>query len=364
MRRILLIKTSSLGDVIHTLPALSDARTALGDVRFDWVVEEGFVQIPRWHPAVDRVIPVGLRRWRKQGWLGSLASGGLIGEWRELKRQMHSHRLDAVIDAQGLIKSALITRQAHGSGIGPRYGLDKHSARESLSARVLDRPIAVPRDQHAVQRVRQLFAASLGYPLPVSPSVFAPDYGLDRAAMARSATTPYLVFLHGTTWASKRYPLIFWRELCERANTAGYAVKLPWGNTIEHLHAQKIAQPLLESGGDVEVLPSLDLQGMAGWLAGASGVVATDTGLGHLAAALGVPQVSVYSSTDPARTGALGQHQAHLAVSGYGCAPCMQRRCNHPVQGRSLVDPPCFESLPPQAIVDRLLELIDGAATH
>ncbi len=340
--RVLIIKTSSLGDVIHTLPALTDAVNALGDVRFDWVVEEGLAEIPCWHPAVDRIIPVAMRRWRKNGWIRSW----LAGEWMAVVREMRAEKYDAVIDAQGLIKSALITRKA----LGPRYGLDKNSAREALSAMVLDHPLAVSKDQHAVQRVRQLFAQALGYNLPATPA----DFRLDRTQLARSSASPYWVFLHGTSWASKRYPLPLWRQLRELASGAGYMVKLPWGSPMERLVAEEIAQ----QNDNAEVLPQQSLSEMAGWLAGAAGVVATDTGLGHLAAALGVPQVSLYSSTDASRTGAEGFNQQHLAVSRYDCAPCFQRNCSHRLHGQSLLDPPCFETLPAKTIAMELQRLI------
>src|SRR5690606_6912806 len=166
--RVLLIKTSSLGDVIHTLPALTDALEAIPGIRFDWVVEEGFAEIPVWHPAVAEVIPVAIRRWRKSP-LKTLRSG----EWQRFRQRLHKHSYDLVIDAQGLFKSAVLTL---GLKV-PVAGLDRRSAREPLASRFYDKRIAVPRDQHAVERVRQLFAQALGYRLPARVG----DYGLYRA---------------------------------------------------------------------------------------------------------------------------------------------------------------------------------------
>ena len=102
--RVLLVKTSSLGDVIHTLPALTDAQRAIPGIQFDWVVEEGFAEIPAWHPAVAQVIPVAIRRWRKHP-LQTLRSG----EWRRFKARLRETHYDLVIDAQGLLKSAWLT---------------------------------------------------------------------------------------------------------------------------------------------------------------------------------------------------------------------------------------------------------------
>mgnify|MGYP003604329080 FL=1 len=168
--RVLLIKTSSLGDVIHTLPALTDAARAIPGIQFDWVVEEGFAEIPTWHPAVAQVIPVALRRWRK-----NLLQTWKSGEWAAFKQRLREGRYDLVIDAQGLLHSALLTRYVD----APVAGLDRASAREPLASRCYDRPCAVAWGQHAVERVRQLFAQALGYSLPQSVG----DYGLDSGAM-------------------------------------------------------------------------------------------------------------------------------------------------------------------------------------
>ena len=157
--RVLLIKTSSLGDILHVLPALSDAAAAIPGIRFDWVVEEAFAEVPSWHPAVDRVIPVAIRRWRKNG-LRALLSG----EWGGFRKQLRMEEYDQVLDAQGLIKSALVSWMARGE----RVGLDADSAREPLASRFYDRSIAVAKGEHAVIRLRRLFAEALGYPMPKS----------------------------------------------------------------------------------------------------------------------------------------------------------------------------------------------------
>ncbi len=182
--RVLIIKTSSLGDVIHTLPALTDAAHAVPGIRFDWVVEEGFAEIPSWHPAVDQVIPVAIRRWRKNLWQ-TLKSG----EWKAFKQRVRERRYDLVIDAQGLVKSAWLTRLIK----APVAGLDRYSAREGLASRFYDRRLSVAVGQHAVERVRQLFALALAYDLPEGLG----QYGLDLKRLQLPPTAPYVVFLHG-----------------------------------------------------------------------------------------------------------------------------------------------------------------------
>ncbi len=273
--RVLLIKTSSLGDVIHTLPALTDAARAIPGIQFDWVVEEGFAEIPAWHPAVAQVIPVAIRRWRKNLWQ-TLKSG----EWGRFKRRLKEVDYDLVIDAQGLLKSAWLTRYARRRT--PIAGLDKESAREPAASRFYNRTYPVAWGQHAVERVRQLFAQALDYPLPAGTG----DYGLDRNRLLdETEAEPYLVFLHGTTWVTKHWPEVYWRELAQRMGERGWSVRLPWGNEAERQRAERLAEGL----ENASVLPRLSLAGMAKVLAGASACVAVDTGLGHLAAALDVP---------------------------------------------------------------------------
>ena len=327
--RVLLIKTSSLGDVVHTLPALTDALRAIPRIRFDWVVEEGFAEIPCWHPAVDQVIAVAIRRWRKhplQTWRS--------GEWHAFKKRIHEQKYDLVIDAQGLLKSAWLTR---GFKV-PVVGFDRQSAREPIASYFYDRPICVAREQHAVERVRQLFAQALGYALPKHIG----EYSLQRERLAGAQQhAPYVLFLHGTTWPSKHWPPTSWRALAEHLSKQGVAVRIPWGNAEEEQRAHFIAKDLPL----VSVLPRLNITGVAGQIAGAQACVAVDTGLGHLAAALDVPCVSLYGPTLPGRVGAYGQGQVHL------CAP-------GPNAGLGDRNAPCFDQLGAEQVLAALQPLL------
>ena len=356
--RVLLIKTSSLGDVIHTLPAVTDATRAIPGIRFDWVVEEGFAEIPAWHPAVDRVIPVALRRWRK-----SMVKAWLTGEWRRFTRRLVESHYDATIDAQGLIKSAILCRYA----TVPVHGFDRDSAREPMAARFYTDRHPVAKGRHAVARLRELFARSLGYPVPADDA--SGDYGLDRARVLTSAgaaagSTPRVVFLHGTTWATKHWPELYWRKLAQRCAEAGIAVHLPWGNDAEHERAERIAKgiPL------ATVLPKLPLAGIAAELASARACVAVDTGLGHLAAALDVPTISLFGATHPGLTGAWGARQTHLA-SDFACAPCLKKQCAYsPTDAdRARLDlvaeqPLCFTRLGPDRVWAQLAGMLQSQA--
>ena len=346
--RVLLIKTSSLGDVIHALPALTDAARAIPGIQFDWVVEEGFAEIPTWHPAVGKVIPVAIRRWRKNLWQ-TIKSG----EFKRFKQNLQATKYDLVIDAQGLLKSALLTRYVR----APVAGLDKHSAREPLAAHFYSRRLAVARGQHAVERLRQLFAVALGYDLPKGLG----DYGLNVERLVElPRKNPYVLFLHGTTWDTKHWPEAYWRELAERMGHLGMAVKLPWGSPAEKARADRIAQGLRNA----EVLPRLNLAGVAKVLAGAQACVAVDTGLGHLAAALDVPTVSLFGPTNPGLTGAYGRSQVHMA-SDFSCAPCLQKKCTYQptAEDQRRFDlkrewPLCFTRLNPERVASRLSTLL------
>ncbi len=297
--RVLIVKTTSMGDVIHTLPALTDAAAAIPGIRFDWVVEEGFAEIPRWHPAVDKVIPVAVRRWRK-----SILSTVRSGEWRRFRKDLKAREYDAVIDAQGLLKSALITRMAK----GPKYGLDRNSAREPVAAKFYDYPKTVHWGQHAVERVRQLFAKALDYQLPEQPGQFLLDQSRFDDDLVNNK--PYVVFIHGTTWPTKHWPEAYWCKLAQKVQAAGAHIVIPWGSEKEKERANCIAK----SSDNIEVLPRLSLAGIAGVIANAKAAVAVDTGLGHLTAALETPAISLYAPTSPDLVGAYGSSQIHLTV--------------------------------------------------
>lgn len=315
-----------MGDLIHTLPAVTDAAAAIPGVRFDWVAEESFAEIPAWHPAVERVIPVAIRRWRR-GWINSWRSGEIWCFRKDLRQQEY----DLIIDAQGLYKSAVLARMARGVTVG----LDADSAREPGAARFYRRGIRVARDMHAIERVRSLFAQSLGYTKPETDL----DYGISVNSLS-SPDNPYLVFLHGTTWTTKLWPLEYWVELAGTAASHGYNIYLPWGSEEE----QERAQQIIRQSGNGDLFPRLTLSEMAKYLAGATGVVGVDSGLAHLAAALSTPAVTLYGPTRTELTGARGRLQTNLQAD-FECAPCMRKECDF--QGASAVIPACFGRLPP-----------------
>lgn len=303
METVLLVKTSSLGDVIHNLPAVSDMRRARGAASVDWVVEESFAAIARLHPGVANIIPVAIRRWRRVL--------GRRGTWREIRRfvqVLRGKRYDAVIDAQGLLKSAVITATARGA----RYGLDWSSSREPLRL-FYDRTFRVPWTLHAVERNRALAAQALGYEKSAQP-----DYGIRAGAVSFPwlRERRYVVLLHASSARNKLWPESCWIQLATHFEDEEWGCVLPWGSTEEHARSLRLAAHLRRA----VVPPALALGELAGLLAGASAVAGVDTGLTHLAGALGVPTAGIYCATDPAATGLYGCARA-VNVGGIGRPP-------------------------------------------
>ncbi|UCV28248.1 lipopolysaccharide heptosyltransferase I [Ferribacterium limneticum] len=288
--RILIVKTSSLGDVIHNLPVLSDIRRHFPDAEIDWCVEESFSAIPRLHPGVGTIIPVAIRRWRK-----NLLKAATWREIAEFRRLLQVCAYDAVVDTQGLLKSALIASQA----TGPVLGYAADSAREPLAARCYDRRFHVSRELHAVLRNLRLAGAALGY-----TAASEPDYGIEAHAAGFDwlPHRPYVVFLTATSRDDKLWPEANWLALGQRLNSLGLSAVLPGGSVVERERASRLAAGI---PGAVAA-PSMNIPDLASLLAGARAAVGVDTGLTHLAVALKVPTVALYTATDPGLTGVLG----------------------------------------------------------
>jgi len=288
--RILIVKTSSLGDVIHNLPVVSDIRRHFPDAAIDWCVEESFAAIPRLHPGVGKIIPVAIRRWRKH--LLKAAS------WREIaafRRALQAAPYDAVVDTQGLLKSALMASQAN----GPVLGYSANSAREPMAARFYDRSFSISRDLHAVVRNRRLAAVALGYTADGEP-----DYGIDvaPAGFAWLPHRPYVVFLTATSLDDKLWPEANWLALGQHLNSLGISAVLPAGSALERERARRLAAGIPAA----VAAPAMSIPDLAALLAGGRAAIGVDTGLTHLAVALKVPTIALYTATDPGLTGVLG----------------------------------------------------------
>ncbi len=308
--KILLVKLSSLGDVVHTLPVVQDILTAHPDALIDWVVEKSFAPLlsPLLGAGLRRVIPCELRRWRK-----SPLTAATRAEWKIFKSQLQTEHYDAVIDLQGLTKSALVARLARVSATGKRYALANQtdgSGYEAPTRWVADVAIFIEPRIHAVQRSRVLSARALGYAM--SPGC---SYGLDKA-LALSPKDKFAVktiaFVHGSSRTDKQWPMANWITLGRQLHAQGYRIALPHGSADELATSQAIAAALnaegehtLDERGGTIVWPRLSLDALTRQLAQCVGVIGVDSGLSHIAVALDLPHVQIYNFDTAWRTGPL-----------------------------------------------------------
>lgn len=288
MTSILLIRLSSMGDLIHTYPALSDVLQHYPDAEIDWVSEEGFAQLPQLHPAVKNTLPMAWRRWRKSLWRKDTRAE--IGAFRQ---QLKAKTYDWVIDAQGLVKSGVVALGAKGL----RAGFDRNSARESLASFAYDKTFAVARGQHAVWRNRELFGRILGY-TPEGPASF----GLNPTAPLPDwlPQGAYAVLLHATSREDKEWPVAHWVTVGQALAACGLKLIIPWGSPREQQRSQLLASQL----PNCIVPPArLSLDQAATLLKQARLTIGVDTGLTHLANAVDCPLIAIYTVTDPGLTG-------------------------------------------------------------
>lgn len=309
MERILLVKTSSLGDVIHNLPVVTDILQQHPSVKIDWVAEESFADIPRLHPAVDQVFTVAVRRWRK-----TLFNRKTWQEISAFKRAVSKQHYDLVIDTQGLIKSALMASCAQGL----KCGQDNKTAREPVASYFYQKKLTIARNQHAVVRNRETVAKACGFSVPNQ----APDYGLNaKSSNTIELPTAYIIGLHGTSKDSKLWPTNNWLGLAAALNQQQLHLVLPWASDAEHKRAKEIAA----SNKNVIVLPKLSIAQLAPIIGNAKAAVGVDTGLSHLATALSLPTVAIYTDTKPALTGVYpGAHAPAKNLGGKAQCPSVE----------------------------------------
>ena len=311
MTRILLVKTSSMGDIVHALPVVADIHAACPEAEIHWLVEEAYSAVPRMHPGVSRVTTVAFRRWR--GRLFCRETWGEIGAYRHELREPH----DFVIDAQGLTKSALLALPARGLRCGYAWG----SGRDDFATIFYQRRLEVSLGIHAVERNRQLVAGSIGFPVPA-----ALDYGLRAPcleqfpALRDICAAPYAVLLHATSRPEKLWPEERWLALGARLQAQGVRSLLPWGSPAEHERSARLAAGIPAA----QVPPPLSLEALAALLAGAWAVIGVDTGLTHLAVALGRPAVGLYCATEPGLNGVYGSPRA-VNLGGMGTPPAVAK---------------------------------------
>lgn len=339
--RVLIVRLSSMGDVVQTLPALTDAAKAIPNIRFDWALDEAYAQIPAWHRSVETIIPTALRRLRR-----TFRQGLKDREINSFVKKLRAEKYDFIVDLQGEFKSAMISRLARGM----RCGFNSASIHELGAQLAYRKRFSVPKGQHTVLRMRKLLAQTLEYSFVEG----AVDYGIDKSrlpVMTLELPKPFLVFIHSTSWDSKCWHEIYWKDLTERAIKAGFFVVLPWGDESERLRSERIA----DNNDKAFVLPKLSIAEKAAIIAESAATVGLDTGLSHIAAALGVPSVTIYGATDPLLVGTIGERQVHL-ISDFECVKCHQTQCTYIKQEE--LKPACLLNFTPEKVWFELQNLI------
>jgi heptosyltransferase-1 len=332
MLRILFIKLTSLGDLIHALPALTDAYRAVPDLKVDWLIDESFSEVATWHPAVDQIFTTNHRKWRS-----SLFSS--IGPIADTIKKLRKNEYDLVIDGQGNFKTALISLFMK----GPTAGFDRKSVREPIASLAYSKKYPASWSIHAIDRLRLLLSSALNYPLPKT----APDFSIKPFGTIDAAN--YLVFIPNAGWKTKLWPEDHCRKLIEMVTGAGHQILIPWGNQQEKMRAERLATNPL-----VKVLPKMTLSQIGKVIAQAKACVSMDTGLSHLAAALSIPTVTLYGATDSGIIGASGKNQLHLQ-STLACAPCSKKQCKFPSHS---LNPPCMAELTPDRVFNQLMKIL------
>ncbi|KAF1036263.1 MAG: Lipopolysaccharide heptosyltransferase 1 [Herbaspirillum frisingense] len=284
--KILIVRVSSLGDVVHNMPMVADIRHHFPDAQIDWVVEEAYTSLVRLNPHVRHIIPIALRRWRK-----TLFSAATRAEIANFRRQLRAERYDVVFDTQGLLKTSVVMRMARLAPGGRRIGLanaTEGSGYEPISRIFHDQSVKVGLHTHAVMRARLVAADTLGYMLEDDA-----DFALQAPSQPRfpwMPEQPYVVFFHGTARAAKQWPQEEWIRLGQALSARGLPVLLPWGSSKEKLAAEALAAQI----PDARVLPALPLMEAVSLVQQARLVVGLDTGLTHIAAAYCKPTIELY----------------------------------------------------------------------
>lgn len=286
--KMLLVKTSSLGDVVHMLPAITDAVQQRTNLQIDWVVEENFAEVPAWHQGVHKILPIALRRWRKQ-----LFFAVTRHEIQQFMHTLQAENYDLILDTQGLLKSAAIACLARGT----RHGYDRHSIREPLASWCYQQRHTVSRQQHAITRNRLLTAAALGYTMDAMPM----NYGITQTTFSSPTIDlpqRYIIAFHGTSRRAKEWSESYWQALIQAMAERGIHTLLPWGNAREQTRAEYLAKHTY-----AHALPHCSLSQLAAIIQGAIGIIGMDTGLMHIAAALNQRCMALYPATEPELTG-------------------------------------------------------------
>lgn len=279
-----------MGDLVHNMPLIADIREHFPDAVIDWVVEQSFLDVARLNTQIDTFIPIAMRRWKH-----ALTHASTWKEFAAFRRQLKAREYDAILDTQGLLKSALISRWARGAS----HGQNSHTAREAVAGHLYTYPHDIPRNLHAITRNRLLGAAAFNYALPQTPPVY--QLAVPEQALPITVPPSFILAMHGTARDAKLWPTQHWIELGKHLSRQNLPLLLPWGNSAEHDRAKQIASAVPGAA----VLPKMNLAQLACLIGRATAVVGLDTGLMHLAVALNIPTLAIFTDTDIWQAGTL-----------------------------------------------------------
>lgn len=351
--RILIVKISSIGDLIHTFPAITEAKNNFPDLIIDWLVDDKFIEIVKLHKnyaynsCIQNIIAIPLRDLKKS-WFTTILKSNITNILAELRKEQY----DIVIDAQGLIKSAIFTKLARSATKG---GFDYNSIKEPMASFFYSHKFYIDKNLHAIDRLRQLFAKILNY--DYDPRVIY--YGLDRSKLLQLHDNitenlgNYIVFLYGTTWETKHWEPKYWDELAKLL----YIKNVKIITMFVDVQQQNFSQWLVDNNPNVVQLPKLDLLQAAKVIANSKAVVTVDTGFGHLAASFDLPVIGIYGATSVIKSGILSYNSINLG-SKYHCAPCFKKTCLEYQRGNSLVRQPCYLEITPNIVMQELSKLL------
>lgn len=340
--KVLLIKMSSMGDIFHTFPAVTDLLKFRPNIELHWVVEEGFAEIVSWHPGVARIIPIALRKWMK------MRNKTAWKEFKEWKAELNKTQYDLVIDAQGLLKSLFIAKSSQSNNI---QGYDRKSARESWVSYFYNQSYSVDKSLHAVQRTRILLSKIGQYQIDKHFS-----FGIQQYFAPIEKKQNQLIFIVGTSWTTKLWSPEQWQMLAKIAISAGYDVEIIWGTESEKLLAESIIKVCPEATRPLE---RMSITAVAQKLVAATAIVGLDTGFSHLAGALEVPTIALYGATSPIKVGLIGNHTRNLQLEKIlDCMPCHKRQCKL-LPEKSVNSPPCLANIDAVYVWEALQDKID-----
>lgn len=333
-----------MGDLMHALPALTDAQNKYPGISFDWVVDEAFAEVPSWHPAVRNIYKSAHRRWKKKFW-SSLTGGEFSGFYNSI----NENNYDVIIDAQNNVKSSVISFLRKGKV----HGMDRDSVAEQPAYLAYKYRHFINRKQHAIARQRQLFAHALDYEAPLD----APNYNIKNNVFNTDQLPvegPFLFLVHNASWTTKLWPQSYWDELIRLADDEGFQVVLPGGNDEELDRAKDFAS----RHDNAIALPRMSLGELGSIIRQADGAICCDTGLAHLTAIIGTPAITLYGPTSIELIGTSGANQLQQGPdqSGYPCAPCYKRQCHFNDRRENMSA--CMQALKPAQVWNKLKSIL------